>query len=181
MKQINVYFAGKIYQWCWRNQLFKWFDRCEPWTILEKSIWEINMLYTWPYCIWDDHWCYHWDWSHWLWNTDFDPSGMWCDMSWNMSRRNWNQIYDMCMWWIKSSSVVFAWINDATAFGTLYEIWYAVAQWKIVLIWFENEQLAKDMWFMTKWSTFAWIYSNVVEASNDMFWKLDKDKTPFAI
>lgn len=132
----SIYLAGKIGKNDWRHDIVglrgAWADNntgespTDAWPVLGKGV-ARTFDYTGPYFISDDHGCAHGDNSH----GCGDEGGI-CGGAWPSTPRS--DLVRRCLDAIDRSDIVFAWLDDPTAYGTLVEIGYAVARKKLVII-----------------------------------------------
>ena len=72
---------------------------------------------------------------------------------------------------IKKSDIIFAYINDDTCYGTLYEIGYAAALNKPILLLFDSNKRRNNMWFIANRAKMARVqdkYTGIKEDFDDM-------------
>lgn len=143
----DVYLAGKIQQNGWREQIVGY--RCghlyggDHGDISKYTIqYNDKITITGPWFLACDHGCYHGDNSHGL-----GINQLGCPDA-NDDNYTEKEVYNICTSQINKSDIVFAYIDDNTCYGSMYEIGYAKAQGKIVILIFDNEKLMSDMWFM---------------------------------
>ncbi len=105
-----------------------------------------------PFFLSCDHGCYHGEQSHGV-GADgllIDPTGHKLDLGWyrcsghSFTREEVTQI---CVRQIHSSDMVFAYIDDPTCYGTLFEIGFAKSAGKSIAVMFKSQDMADDMWF----------------------------------
>lgn len=144
-----IYLAGKIEKNGWREEIVGY--RCNGMGGGDYSKEEIadhyfrynnDTIITGPWFLACDHGCYHGDNSHGL-----GINKLGCPEA-NGDIFSEKEVYDICIHQIDHSDIVFAYINDNTCYGSIYEIAYAYAVGKYVIIIFDNEELMSDMWFM---------------------------------
>lgn len=146
---ISIYLAGKIEKNGWREEIVGY--RCGEMyggDYTKKELAEHDIRYkngifiTGPWFLACDHGCYHGDNTHGLGiNKPGDPEAF----GDNYSEK---EVYNICLKQIKRSDIIFAYINDETCYGSIYEIAWAKAHNKKIVIIFNNEKLMSDMWFM---------------------------------
>ena len=171
----NIYLAGKIVQNGWRHSLVSglrdvFYGSCgedededvwKLWPVLEKAIFNKHN-YAGPFFISDDHGCYHGPNTHGLSAAKYSVdkpdefTGESTDLDINLtSETPAVRIYDdvtqakilaHCRYSIGCSTMVFAWIDDLTAFGTIAELGYAHAQNKKIFI--AGNKRFDDLWFV---------------------------------
>lgn len=123
----NVYLAGKIAQNDWRGGIVKNLRNCFDNDDLDhnichgisKSIFDLH-TYTGPFFISCDHGCSHGPDTHGVANS--------CCSDGNRTRE---QVVRACMQGIRGSTLMFAWIDCITCYGTLSEIGYFSAARRI--------------------------------------------------
>jgi len=142
-----VYLAGKITSNGWRQEIFDMrntfcgddYDEIKLSTIQIRYNFKTNI--TGPFFLGCDHGCYHGENSHGV--------GIQCPNGcYGENTLTEKQVYDICTRQINNSNVVFAYIDENTCYGTLWEIGYAKAKGKHIDIVFDNEKLMSNMWFI---------------------------------
>ncbi|MEV1088015.1 DUF559 domain-containing protein [Streptomyces microflavus] len=156
----SIYLAGKIGKDDWRHELTGWALRhawqddsdgetLEAWPVLKRSILD-TFDYVGPYFISDDHGCGHGDGTHGC-GTD---GRLLCSPDEDFPKRP--QVRDLCLAAIDAADIVFAWLDDVTAYGTLVEIGYAKGRSKPVVVAAPRlsnadphraGELSNEMWF----------------------------------
>ena len=58
------------------------------------------------------------------------------------------EVYNICIEQIKKSDIVFAYIDDTTCYGTLFELGYAASIGKDIIILYDYKFPSNDMWFI---------------------------------
>ena len=147
-----VYLAGKISANGWREKIvIDIADVANDITEKEYATTRYeHLVCSGPFFIACDHGCYHGDASHGVGAYeagDEDEKGAFrCD------GRGLPQsiVTSICKKQIMRSNFVFAYIDDPSCFGTLCEIGYAVGRNIPVAVLFANNQLKKDMWFVSE-------------------------------
>lgn len=146
-KPLRVYLAGKIKQNGWRELIVGY--RCNHLyggdnVDLTKYTVKYNdqITITGPWFLSCDHGCYHGDNTHGL-----GINKMGCPDA-NGDDYSESEVYDICTQQIMGSDIVFAYIDDNTCYGSLYEIGLAKALDKKIIIVFDNGELMSDMWFI---------------------------------
>jgi hypothetical protein len=141
---MNIYLAGKIGKNDWRHSLVRGLrvtsammeDNRHPlWPILVGAIFEAHN-YTGPFFISCNHGCYHGNNQH---GVGRRTEGCFNDPPED------GTIIQLCQNAIRKSDLVFAWIDDQTAFGTLVEIGYALGAGVRVAI--SGPEKQHDLWF----------------------------------
>jgi very-short-patch-repair endonuclease len=133
----SIYLAGKIGPNDWRHDLTGWQLRHawevddahpdEPWPVMKRSILGV-FDYVGPYFVSDDHGCGHGSNTHGCGNDGVVP----CFTYENLPKRD--RVRELCLSAIDTADIVFAWLDDLTAYGTLVEIGYARGRGKIIVI-----------------------------------------------
>lgn len=146
--KINVYLAGKIQSNGWRQQIIDIRNKVMYWGDYNVSkIKNLKLSYNndidivGPFFLSCDHSCYHGEGNHGLGINC--PNGCYGEKTFTEK-----EVYDICLSQIRNSDIVFAYINDYTCYGTLYELGYAKSLGKKIIILFESGKLMKDMWFI---------------------------------
>ncbi len=115
----RLYLAGKIAHKDWRHDVLRGVplnsgrDDKTSWSVVEHGL-DKDVHYTGPFFLSDDHGCTHGPGTH--------GRGHDCGSNGGDSRRD---TVRLCLKAIESSTGVFAWLDDPTAHGTLFEIGYA--------------------------------------------------------
>lgn len=166
---MRVYLAGKINQNDWRNSL----DGYRAFSVpagdvvddendsnayaqdFENFFGELPVIckhpyieVTGPFFLSCDHGCYHGDGSHGVGaveEKDFNhgsPGG--CE-GFTFSQA---EVARICLNQIRKSDMVFAYINNPTCYGTLFELGYAEKAGKTIAVLFDDPMLAEIMWFI---------------------------------
>lgn len=167
---MKIYLAGKVGQNDWRNGIVEglrsecadlFSDPLRPWRTLHRSV-AGRHHYTGPYFISCDHGCFHGESSHGYGaNPVPDEYGLpacveACAHSFNSgcaTTHGYNDfdqefrrhVVDQCLTAINNSDVVFAWLDDLTAFGSIFEIGYAIGQGTPVFTFFDLS--ARKQWY----------------------------------
>ena len=146
-KMIKVYLAGKIKSNGWRQEIVDirnnfYGDKKNKIRNGIEIRYKNNIYITGPFFLSCDHSCYHGDNSHGVGLNSYNDCYGLTD---NFSE---DEVKDICLRQIKKSDVIFAYINDDTCYGTLYELGYAKSLGKKIIILFESGKLMKDMWFI---------------------------------
>lgn len=172
----SIYLAGKIGPNDWRHELLghslrgTWeydydAEQMAPqWPVITNGV--LGAFdYVGPYFISDDHGCGHGPNTH---GCGRDGVIL-CSPDQNLPKRP--QVRDLCLTAINAADIVFAWLDDPTAYGTLVEIGYAKAHGKKIVIaapeqpethedmsghGFElPDSLTNDLWFAFSCADFA--------------------------
>jgi very-short-patch-repair endonuclease len=175
-----IYLAGKVSLGDWRHDVVKDLrqfcgrfleDQTAEWPILKNSIGSVHS-YSGPYFISCDHGCSHGPGTH---GYGINPCmGEWGPIDYEdeneleefepaiTNRRR--LIVERCEQAIERSDIIFAWIDDLTAFGTIFELGYA-ADHQIptyLAISKKNKKLlSENLWFAIR-STLRVMNSQVV-------------------
>ncbi len=133
----SIYLAGKIGPGDWRYDLIGYGLRgawevdddhpSEPWPVLKRSVFGF-FDYVGPYFVSDDHGCGHGPNTHGCGNDGAVP----CFTYENLPKRN--QVRDLCLSAIDTADIMFAWLDDLTAYGMLVEIGYAKGRGKTIVV-----------------------------------------------
>lgn len=159
-KTLKVYLAGKISKNDWRHSIVRglawaWQDNpFEPWWF-EKASWPktpIDDVFTYvgPYFASCDHGCFHTDGGHgvggqenWSGHGDRNVEGGAYQGAYRDTIARW------CMGAIQSCDVLFAWLDDPSAHGTLAELGYARGLGKAVIVAASHP----DLWLASQMAT----------------------------
>ena len=166
----NVYLAGKIEPNGWRQKLIdirnNFFgeekDKIRNGITIKYND-HINI--TGPFFLSCDHSCYHGNNSH---GVGLNSHGDCYGLTDHFSE---DEVKEICLNQIKKSDVIFAYINDDTCYGTLYEIGYAAALNKPILLLFDSNKRRNNMWFIANRAKMARVqdkYTGIKEDFDDM-------------
>jgi hypothetical protein len=158
MKETKVYLAGKISSKGWREELIPIrnnFSGNEKSKIRNGYTLKYNdeITIVGPFFLSCDHSCYHGDNSHGVGlnnyyedndGTPYDCYGYTTDLFTE------KEVYNICIEQIKKSDIVFAYIDDLTCFGTLFELGYAASIGKDIIILYDYKFPSNDMWFINR-------------------------------
>jgi len=151
---MNIYLAGKIEKECWRHgivsDLRESFNPSQngEWTILVNHIGgEHN--YTGPFFISCDHGCYHRQSSHGCGATD-DRESFVCNGEYYEQFQSRKNVVSLCLKAIERSDLIFAWIDTNDCYGTMFELSYALAKKKTIVLSTPHgfSKGNEDMWFL---------------------------------
>lgn len=145
LPKMRIYLAGKISKWCWRHKIVREL-RSVSHDAEGKSFGEISLRnavigrhdYAGPFFISCDHGCSHKSGFHGVKETECT------EVEARNSGRN--AAYKNCLQNIRNSTVVFAWLDEPDAYGTIFEIGYASALNKPIVIGTPYGG-RDDMWF----------------------------------
>jgi len=156
--RLGVYLAGKVSHTDWRHGIVPLREAdggSLPWSELEIpfEVAGIPLLYTGPFFTSCDHGCGHAVGLH----GCGAPGGDCGELSWEEGRKAQHRkeisirehVRIQCAAAIRRSDLVFAWIDDLTAFGTLWEIGYAAASGKRVRIGYPPDADISELWLST--------------------------------
>lgn len=157
MEKPKIYLAGKITKDWWRNEIFDTSGRRTPGVYIYSSLEKDEkkdayynseydageFIVTGPHSIGCDHSCYH--------NTPHastNDENLTCGAGeYGMEKQ---EIFEACLKQINKSDIVFAYINDADAIGTIFELGYAYKMNKSIYIAFKNKELKNLHWFIAE-------------------------------
>lgn len=136
-QRLSIYLAGKIHKNDWRHDIIGhklksvWGSDGGPvapeWPVIQGGV--LGAFdYVGPYFMSDDHGCGHGPNTH---GCGFDADGI-CAGAYPTPGRP--AVRDLCLAAIDRADIVFAWLNDHTAYGTLVEVGYARGRGKRVVI-----------------------------------------------
>ena len=152
----NVYLAGKIEPNGWRQKIIdirnNFFgeekDKIRNGITIKYND-HINI--TGPFFLSCDHSCYHGNNSHGVGLSSYnDCYGL-------SDHFTEDEVKHICLEQIKKSDVIFAYINDDTCYGTLYELGFAAALNKPILLLFDSNKRRKNMWFIANGAKMAMV------------------------
>lgn len=181
MKKINIYLAGKISHRDWRQQIVDIRNGVMYQGDYNVSkIKNLKLSYNndidivGPFFLSCDHSCYHGENNHGLGINC--PNGCYGENTFTEKQVNY-----ICLSQIRRADVVFAYIDDTTCYGSLFELGYAKALNKPIFILYnlKNRDLLKDMWFINQ-SSYTYDvdanYENIKEAFDEMIKEFFKGK-----
>lgn len=168
-RSLPVYCAGKISKNDWRHQLFPRIREVNQTFYLDgldapHCIPSLGpFVYCGPFFLSCDHGCAHGPNTHGL---GADEAGFRHGVVCGKEPPSRDEVVQRCLRWLRNSSVVFAWIDDATAYGTVAEIGYAVALGKPVCLYEPNEGFRGEehLWFARQMATTHATAPNAVTA-----------------
>lgn len=146
-----VYLAGKIEKNGWRDEIVGYrcnhlygYDISKREELLNYYVeYNNSTTITGPWFLSCDHGCYHGDNCHGL-----GVLNVWGCPEAEGNNYSEDEVYKICTKQIDHSNIIFAYIYDNTCYGSIYEIAYAKAKGKKVIIIFDTEERMQDMWFM---------------------------------
>lgn len=150
---IGIYFAGKIGIYDWRHSLLsratgRWRKLRDSKAPFDFNIGPHKLTYQGPFFTSCDHGCYHGEHSH---GVGLDVNtGCPRDIGGDPFPLSRPVVFRRSLEAIDRSDCLFAFIDSASAFGTLVEIGYARARGKTVLLCFADKHLQRDMWFVSE-------------------------------
>jgi nucleoside 2-deoxyribosyltransferase len=144
----RVYLAGKIRKNDWRHVLF---PRLRASKILDgmpkREVWEGSIVYSGPFFVSCGHGCAHGENEH---GCGVRGTGCFCRERTEQERiqaRTANE----CIRGIDNANFIFCWIEELTAFGTIFELGYARATNKPIFVALKKndkgESFSSDLWF----------------------------------
>lgn len=153
-KSLRIYLAGAIEKHCWRHQIVpelrgvigvgdeEHFHTDDLWTLSIKNTNGDNPvlgrhIYVGPFFLSCDHGCAHGDMSH---GAGADGR-FYCGDGFKR-----DQVRSFCKQQIDSADLVFAWINRADAYGTIWELGYAAAKKKTLVVRWPEDFDISEMW-----------------------------------
>lgn len=150
---MKVYFAGKVTKNGWRQEIIDlrsevnwalhWDDQSLE-TLIQNGI-EVNdqVIYNGPYVFGCDHGCFHGDGNH--------GAGVQIEYECGGNEpMDEDTLFDLCKSLIDSSDYVFCYLDDLTAYGTIFELGYAHAHQIPIFLCFSKQLSRKDVrdfWF----------------------------------
>lgn len=164
----KVYYAGKIGKNDWRHDIFENLRRVDIEEIEScvKYLTISDIIYNGPYFIACDHGCYHGNSTH---GVGIGKASEHCCCCVNETKEE--KAYDDCLSYIRSSDIVFAYIDSMDCYGTISEIGYAKAIGKPIYIALDSNELSndeiRDLWFVLQ-------MGNKVVKTNDLCKEHDK-------
>ena len=175
-KTLNVYLAGKIEANGWRQQIVDIRNNIsgDEKDKIRKGItlnYNDNIRIACPFFLSCDHSCYHGNNSHGVGLNNYHPDGERYDCYAKTDHFSEEEVKSICLNQIKRSDIIFAYINDNTCYGTLYELGYAAALNKPILLLFDSSERRNNMWFISYGAIISRIqnkYSGIKENFDDM-------------
>lgn len=101
-----------------------------------------DYVITGPFFLACDHSCYHGEGSH---GVGVNKEGCGTAYGDNFTEE---EVIDVCKYQIEHSDIIFAFINDDTCYGSLFELGYAKSLGKKIIVVFDTTKRQKDMWFI---------------------------------
>ena len=163
---INVYLAGKIEPNGWRQKLIDIRNNfsAEKKDKIRNGVtikYNDHINITGPFFLSCDHSCYHGDNSH---GVGLDSHSDCYGLTDYFSE---DEVKNICLQQIKKSDVIFAYINDDTCYGTLYEIGYAAALNKPILLLFDSNKRCNNMWFIANGAKITRVQDRYTDIKED--------------
>jgi hypothetical protein len=161
----KIYLAGKVDKNDWRHDIVDGLsDLCnnnfynnpdQEWPIIEDAFIP-GYSYSGPYFIGCDHGCSHGENTH-GYGPGCGGSDFYDEVKCRGDGQRRSHIATQCKKAITRSDYIFAWIDDLTAFGTLFELGYASALNKRIFLaldesssfWGNGPDKTSELWFMT--------------------------------
>jgi hypothetical protein len=175
------YFAGKIKHTGWRHGIFDLRNIDYPWDAYVSGAFPRidncigpGLHYGGPFTVGCDHGCYHGPNTHGAGvNRDTCEGGILDGYLPCKSKSFASQIAANCLRSIANANIVFAWIDDLTAYGSLAEIGFAHALGKEIWLAWPNE--FPDLWFIREMASDVIIAENGALALRELlFTKLGR-------
>lgn len=150
---MNVYLAGKITKNGWRDTILNYRTGAHPerddfdtWPVVAGAV--LGHDYTGPFFISCDHGCAHGDGTHGAGAGQFYDGPHTADLANCLDEACPPRatVARLCLDAIRRSDLVFAWMPLADAHGTLFELGYALALGKSVIIGVTTDP-PRDAWF----------------------------------
>ena len=159
MKKTNIYLAGKISACDWRQELIDIrnnFCGNEKFLIREGYVLDYNddITIVGPFFLSCDHCCYHGDNSHGVGLNNYYEDGAPYDCYGEDDLFTEKEVYNICIEQIKKSDIVFAYIDESSCYGTLFELGYAASIGKDIIILYDYKFPSNDMWFINRAAKF---------------------------
>lgn len=82
------------------------------------------------------------------------------------------RVTTLCRTAISHDNLVFAWIEDKTAFATLWELGYAKALNKVVVVAFKTDINLQDLWFVKETADIFIVSPSPAEAWSEMLYNM---------
>ena len=178
VNKVKVYYAGKIGKNDWRHELYDLRSSSSDVynllmnhaaQLISADMITVDHLFTHydfieycgPFFIGCDHGCGHGENSH---GQGVDQIGCLGDPGDGVVQTRQNA-FNNCLGWIDESDVIFAYIDDVTAYGTLVELGYAAAKEKDIFIAY-NLKNPSDFWFSSETAQEIVYVNNIHEAHN---------------
>jgi len=150
-KPVNIYLAGKIEPNGWRQLFFNMRNEFSDDELIphlqDISItmpWDKNINVTGPFFLSCDHSCYHGEGNHGL-----GIHAPVCCLT-GGTTHSASEVIDICKKQIERADIIFGYINDDTCYGTMFEIGWAKALGKKIILLFDTAKRENDMWFLSK-------------------------------
>ena len=135
---MRIYLAGKVEKNCWRHEIVKGLRKVEAepgdWPILPGAVFGHD--YVGPYFVSCDHGCYHGRSQH----------GM-CGFDCVDRQYGRSEVVASCLAAIDKADLVYAWLPTPDAYGTIYELGFAHAKGKRIIIATPDRRRLADVWF----------------------------------
>jgi hypothetical protein len=138
---MRIYLAGKVEKNCWRHDIITRLRRVETspghWPILRGAVFGHD--YVGPYFVSCDHGCYHGPGQH---GMGGRQPQVCVDVQYTRSA-----IVSSCLAAIDKADLVFAWLPTQDAYGSIFELGYAHAQQKHLVVATPDPKYLPDVWF----------------------------------
>lgn len=181
-RDTKIYFAGKIGKGDWRHKIISNLRCFDYWGIYNEDekgkLPKLpNFTYAGPFFVSDDHGCGHGCNSHGCGNeetTCFDAVPR-------------TEVVKGCLNQINEADIIFCWLDNLDAYGTLFELGYAYSKNKRIFLAIDEKikSTCDDFWFIKEASTLNWYstynyYNNIEIAWEDFIRPItNEDKTTF--
>lgn len=159
LPNFKIYCAGKITKCDWRHK-FLIPEASGSWPNKDAYCGAIPFTYTGPYFVGCDHGCTHGVGLH------ANTGGPHCETCPNYEDTNAirKDVAKKCLKAIRNSDVVFAWINEMSCYGTLWELGYAKGKGIKTVVGIPYYTNLDDLWFTFQTADIVMKANSVEEA-----------------
>jgi Nucleoside 2-deoxyribosyltransferase len=132
------------------------------WGEPRTPVWEahgVSLAYAGPYFLSCDHGCYHGRSAHGVGATEAGPYEPGRQGACGDPAAKSAYVVERCLAWLRSADLVFAWLDDGSAYGTVAELGYAAALGTPIHIGLptrRRDDRLEDMWFVRELAAEAW-------------------------